>query len=188
MRHLILGLVLLLPPALPGGLSGQEVERRNLSGEVIFDARATLGDFSGHTRAIAGAIRLGGRLDQTRGWLEVPVRAMRTGNASRDQEMRELLGDGGHPAIRFEITDVAVGMPDGDSIPVTVRGGFTVHGVTRTHAVSGWAWRRRGGAIRFRGQTVLRLSEFGLRRPGLLLGMLRMRDPITIRMDLTVGG
>ena len=76
MRHLILGLVLLLPPALPGGLSGQEVERRNLSGEVIFDARATLGDFSGHTRAIAGAIRLGGRLDQTRGWLEVPVRAM----------------------------------------------------------------------------------------------------------------
>ena len=27
-----------------------------------------------------------------------------------------------------------------------------------------------------------------LRRPGRLLGMLRMRDPITIRMDLTVGG
>jgi len=102
--------------------------------------------------------------------------------------MRGIRGGGGHAAIRFESIVVAVGMPDGDSIPVTVRGGFTVHGVTRTHAVSGWAWRRRGGAIRFRGQTVLRLSEFGLRHPGRLLGMLRMRDPITIRMDLTVGG
>lgn len=188
MRAVILGLVLLLPPALRGSLAAQEVERRNLSGEVVFDAHATLGDFSGQTRAVVGAIRLGARLDQARGWLEVPVRAIRTGNPSRDREMREVLADDGHPVIRFEVNEVAVGMPDGDSIPVTVRGGFTVHGVTRGHAVSGWVWRRRGGAVRFRGETVLRLSEFGLRRPGRMLGMLKMRDAVTVRMDVTVAG
>jgi polyisoprenoid-binding protein YceI len=183
-----MGPLLLVLLALPGGLAAQQFERRAISGEVRFDARATLGDFSGRSRSIAGAIRTGGGLEQARGWVEVPVRSLRTGNPSRDREMREVLAGEGHTVIRFDLTDVVAGMPDGDSIPVTLRGGFSLHGVTRSHAITGWLWRRPSGATRFRGQTVLQLSEFGLRRPGRMFGLLRMRDGVTVWIDLTVSG
>ena len=50
-------------------------------------------------------------------------------------------------------------MPDGDSIPVTLRGGLTIRGVNHERAFTGWVWRRPNGNVRFRGSAPIDLKD-----------------------------
>lgn len=155
-----------------------------VSGELAFDGKATLGDFTGTTAAVSGSLIGASDLEGVRGWVMAPAASLTTGNGRRDRDMYASLEVERHPLIRFDLDAVAPGPQDGDSTRVTLRGRFTIHGVTREHAVPGWVWRTPT-STRFKGRLPMNLKEFQIGGLSRMLGVLRMDEEIVVRIDVT---
>ncbi len=176
-------LCLLMIPVLP--LAAQAVPSLpSVSGELAFDGSATLGDFTGMTSMLAGRLDGAGSLAGVHGWVEASARSLHTGNAKRDRDMLKALEVERYPTMRFELDAVAAGDTDGDSIPVTLRGRFTIHGVTKSQAVRGWAWLSPRRA-RFRGRVPMNVKDYNVGGLTKVLGLLRMDPDIVVRIDVT---
>jgi polyisoprenoid-binding protein YceI len=171
--------------ALAAPLSAQAVPDLPLqAGELAFDGRGTLGGFTGTTASVRGALVGGADLEAVRGWVEADAASLDTGNGRRDKDMRSSLEVERFPVIRFELAAVGAGTADADSIPVTLRGTFTIHGVQREQAVTGWVWRT-ARTIRFRGRTPMNLKDYEIGGLSKLFGTLKMNEEIVVRMDVT---
>lgn len=166
-------------------LSAQSVPSMTLrSGRLAFDGKATLGNFTGTTTTVTGSLTGAASLEGVRGWVEAPSRSLVTGNGRRDRDMYSSLEVARFPALRFDLDDLAAGTMQGDSMPVTLRGRFTLHGVTRQHAVPGWLWLTMAGA-RFRGQLPMNLKDYGIGGLSKMLGVLKMQEEIVVMIDVT---
>ncbi|MGZ8803104.1 MAG: YceI family protein, partial [Mycobacterium sp.] len=85
--------------------------------------------------------------------------------------------------LRFDLDAVGAGAALGDSVPVTLRGRFTIHGVTRVTAVRGWVVVHPRQVV-FRGRTPVDLTDYDIGGLSKALGLLRMQKEIVVRMEL----
>jgi polyisoprenoid-binding protein YceI len=154
-----------------------------LEGTLSFDGRASAGDFTGSTTSVTGEMK-GGGLTEVRGWVEAPVRTLATGNQRRDRDLNKSMESEKYPTIRFELTNVAVREPTGDSVSVMLHGRFIIHGVTREATVPASVVFHSQG-IRLRGETPLNLKDYKIGGLSKALGMLRMHEKIVVHVDLT---
>jgi polyisoprenoid-binding protein YceI len=171
----------------PASLGAQAVPAMTLrSGELSFDGKATLGDFTGTTTSVTGALTGAATVEGVRGWVEAPARSLVTGNGRRDRDMYSSLEVEEFPTLRFELEGLAIAATQGDSLPTTLRGRFTIHGVTREHAVPGWLWLDATRA-RFKGQLPMNLKQFSIGGLSKMLGVLKMQEEIVVKIDVTFG-
>lgn len=158
-----------------------------VSGELWFDAKATLGAFRGVTRTFRGAIAGGAHLGEVRGWLEFNAAELATGNGLRDRDMRGSLEVERYPLIRFDLDSVGVAPGQEarpDSISAELIGRMQIHGVTRSIRVMSVV-RRSGELIRVSGSFDLFVPDYrigGLRK---MLGMLSMEETVRVGFDVT---
>ena len=178
------GMLLMLTVA---PLSAQAVASMPLrSGRLSFDGKATLGDFTGVTMSVTGELVGAATIEGVRGWVEAPARTLVTGNGRRDRDMYASLEVDRYPTLRFDLDDLAVGTASGDSVPATLRGRFTLHGVTRPHAVPGWIWLGERRA-RFSGRLPMNLRDYQIGGLSKMLGVLKMDEEIVVKIDVTFG-
>jgi polyisoprenoid-binding protein YceI len=69
---------------------------------------------------------------------------------------------------------------------ITAHGTLTVAGVERPIDLS-VAARREGEGIRLKGTRQLRMTEFEIKPPKMMMGTLRTGDQVTVTFDLLVG-
>lgn len=158
-------------------------DRLLVTGSLAFDGEATLGDFTGTTTTVAGRLLGAESLAAVRGHVTAPARSLVTGNDRRDRDMYRSLEADRYPLLRYDLLGVRPGRVDGDSTAVTLRGRFTIHGVSRDVEIPGWAWLG-ADATRFRGQTPLNLKAYQIGGLSKLLGTLKMHEEILVRIDL----
>ena len=169
-------------------LSSQAVPTASLTrGTLAFDAKATLGAFTGTTSTVRGELSGSAVLRGARGWVEAPSRSLVTGNGKRDRDMYSSLEVDKYPSLRFQLDSVSPDQPHGDSTAVWLQGHLTLHGQTRAVAIPGWAWIRASGA-RFRGALPVNVKDYRVGGLSKALGMLKMQERIVIRIDVTFGG
>ncbi len=155
-------------------------------GTLAFDAHATLGAFTGTTSAMSGRITGGASLADVTGWVETAASTLTTHNGHRDRDMAKSLDVAHYPTIRFDLAQLAVGQPSGDSVAVTARGQFRIHGTTRPDSIPGWVWVH-DGTSRFRGAVTLDVKDYGVSGLSKMLGVLKMDERILVRIDVTFG-
>ena len=183
----IRGLALAAVIALPGKVGAQVLGDAPLAhGTLAFDARATLGAFTGVTSTMTGAMTGASVLSNVRGWVEAASKSLTTSNGHRDRDMAGSLEIEKFPVIRFDLDSVASGETHGDSIAVLLKGRFTLHGQTHAASVPGFAWVTETGA-RVRGALPINVKDYGIGGLSKLLGMLKMNEMIVVRMDVTFG-
>jgi polyisoprenoid-binding protein YceI len=153
-------------------------------GTLAFDAKATLGAFTGVTTTMTGQLIGASSLAGVKGWVEAPSRTLNTNNGHRDRDMAGSLEFDKYPVLRFDVTDVVPGETHGDSVAVTLHGRFNIHGTSRDVAIPGWVWLRPGSA-RFRGAVPINVKDYGVGGLSKMLGMLKMNPLIVVRMDVT---
>lgn len=172
----------------PAGATAQAVADARLTrGMLAFDAKATLGAFTGLTNTTRGALVGAPTLAEAHGWVEGDTRTLVTGNGKRDRDMYASLEVEHFPTMRYDLARIEVGAAQGDSTAVTLQGSLTVHGVKREVPIPGWVWMH-GGVARFRGATPLNLKDYQIGGLKKALGILRMNEHITVRIDVTFSG
>jgi polyisoprenoid-binding protein YceI len=179
-------LALLAGAAMPIGAGAQVPVSPGsiVSGVLSFDGRATLGDFTGTTTTVTGEFYGGPDLASVQGWVEAPVRTLRTGKGKRDTDMNKSMESDKYPMIRYELTGVTPGVWSGDTAQVTLLGRFVIHGVTREAEIPA-RLTISGGQVRVEGSTPLNLKDYRIGGLTKFLGTIRMHEDIVVRLDVT---
>jgi polyisoprenoid-binding protein YceI len=172
--------------ALPSGLpsSRQVLDAVVTEGRLSFGGRANVGDFTGTTTTLSGALTGGDDITRVRGWVEAPVRTLVTGNGKRDKDLNKSMESDKYPTIRFELSNVSVKSGTGDTTQVDLQGRFLIHGVTRDVVLPATVVRG-GDVIGIRADTPLDLKDYNIGGLSKAFGILRMYPDILVHIDVT---
>jgi polyisoprenoid-binding protein YceI len=185
MPAVLLVLMLALLPGAPGSRHAGPVPNGRLRGGTLsFDGHATAGDFIGTTMTVSGMLRGAPALAGVRGWVEAPVRTLKTGNGRRDRDLNKSMESDKYPTMRFELQGIAPRGGTADSVVATLRGRMTIHGVTRALALPATI-AFHGKTARLRSDFPLNLKDYKIGGLSKMLGMLKMHERIGVHVDLT---
>jgi len=153
-----------------------------ISGTLIFTGHSTVGTFVGTTTAVRGGISGAADIANARGWVEAPVATLNTQNDRRDRDLRGVMEVDKYPMMRFDLTNVTVGSPEGsrDTLLVTLHGRLAIHGVTREVSLPA-TLVTAGDTIDVSGRFPLDLTDYRISGLTRFLGALRMQKDIEVR-------
>jgi hypothetical protein len=116
--------------------------------------------------------------------LGVPLATMHSKKGSTlDKNMLKALRADQNPEITFHVTQAKVGDAAGDSIAVSADGVLRIAGRERPITVAGRLVRSEAG-VWLKGSHGLRMSDYDVKPPTMMLGTMRVRDSVSVHFDL----
>ena len=115
--------------------------------------------------------------------LTVPAAQLDCDNGTMNDHMRDALKMKDHPDITFRVDSFATAKSDG-SVVATVRGTLTLGGTAKAITVVVHPLDGGSGMMHVAGSYGLLMSDYGLKPPTLMLGVLKVHDPVQIVFDL----
>jgi polyisoprenoid-binding protein YceI len=159
---------------------------RVISGTLSFDGRATAGDFVGTTTTVSGQVTGAPELAGVRGWVEAPVKTLKTGDGKRDKDLNKSMESDKYPVLRFDLARVSRNEDAGNSPGVMLHGKLTIHGVSREVDLPATI-QFSGSTARVRTDFPLNLKDYRIGGLSKLLGMLKMYEDIQVHGDIVFG-
>lgn len=135
-----------------------------------------------------GRIGPDGTSARTNGELEIPVRSFDCKNGRMSKDLFEALKGEQHPAISFQLDVVRVVDDEEFESGATLleaEGTLWVAGQGRSIRTRAMGDRLANGYLRATGNLNFNMSDFDIDPPTALLGMVRVRDEVTVRFELT---
>ena len=182
------GILLFVLLLVPTSADGEPKSYAVVAGKsrATFDATYPLGDFSGATEAVTGQLRL----DPANiplgvaGSVTANPTGLRTDNARRDSDLRKTLETDRYGEVRFNAEEVKSSFPslaEHTDVILRISGVLRIRGVERPTT---WTARARleGGMIWVRGETDLKLTDFGITPPKRFF--LAVGDGVRVGFDL----
>ena len=120
--------------------------------------------------------------------IEVPVRSIKSGEKLMDKKTYEAFNDGKYPTISFQLVDVASLQITGDDINVIVNGNLTMAGVTKKISFKTTGKISKPGVYEFKGSVALKMTDFKMKPPTAMLGVMKVGDAITLKYDINLEG
>ena len=119
--------------------------------------------------------------------LRVPAARMDCGNGTMNEHMLKALKAKEHGAITFHVASYVVDKT-GDGVRGTLTGTLTLGGVQQSIAVAATGQGAAGGMLRVTGVHELKMSDYGLKPPTLMLGTMKVGDAVKVGFDLVLKG
>jgi hypothetical protein len=129
-----------------------------------------------------------GRFPQPEFHLRVPIASLRCGNPVMERDMSRALKAGRYPTIEFQFTDLVGGIDhdiDTNVYRARISGELGLAGMRRTVELLIVAERIAPNRFRIRAELPLRMTDFGIEPPTALFGVVRAKNGLTVRFDVT---
>jgi len=150
--------------------------------KIWIEARSSLHPIKAESSAMEGNFEMemaDGRVDlqsAPKGWLDLEVESLKTGNRLYDRQIEGELEVRKYPRIHGEVREVSAGT-DGDRL--RVRGDLSLHGVTRRLEGDVVLAALDADTMQVEGEKTIDLREFNLKPPQIL--MLKVYPEVKIR-------
>jgi len=119
--------------------------------------------------------------------LDVPAKALDCRNGTMNEHMLKALKAEQFPTIAFKVSSYDVAKAD-TSLKGTATGELTLGGVTKTVTVAAQIREDADGTLRIVGTHELRMKEYGLKPPTLMMGTMKVNERVTVGFDLRLKG
>jgi polyisoprenoid-binding protein YceI len=122
-----------------------------------------------------------------KGNLTVAVAGLRSGEASRDKDIRRALDADHHSEIRYRVDKVESSFPslaENNDVILTIHGVLTVKDIDRPTTFAGRVRLRPGGGLWVRGESWVKPRDWGV--PLIRTWMISMKDSVLAIFDLTL--
>lgn len=139
-------------------------------GQVRFDAKAFMHDFTGKTSKVQGMIRLADpeRLAEAEACIQVDAASLDTDNGTRDDIMRkDHLETARFPTMEFRLKNVERITHQAGGWEFGAKGTLSLHGVAREILLPIRA-RQEGDSVRLTGDIPLKMTDYRIRIPKFL--------------------
>ncbi len=186
-----IGLALTLAATLATGVAGQGTNALRLAigpeSKIWIEGSSTVrkfscstSDFQATARPTVTPLTAVQTVDVT-----VPVKSLSCGNGTMEKHLQHALKADEDPAIRFELKSYTVGEKTAAGTEVKASGVMTIAGTSKTVELTGVVAPTATG-LRVQGETPLRMTEYGVKPPTLMLGTLKVADAITVHYDVVL--
>lgn len=156
---------------------------RVVGGSLSFDAKASVGDFTGITDSVMGGFGAAENLASVSGCAAAPVHTLVTGNDHRDRDLNKSMESDKYPEIRFKLDSVAPAATVGDTTQLTLQGDLTLHGVTQQVSLPG-ALTRLGDTLHIHTDFPVNVKDYKVGGLSKFLGLFKMDEHIVVHVDL----
>ena len=117
----------------------------------------------------------------------VPAEGLDCGNGTMNEHMLKALKAKDHPTIEFQLSSYTTSKT-ADGVQGDLTGVLSLGGVKKTITLQGTATDAGDGQFRVVGSHQLRMSEYGLKAPSLMLGTMKVDDRVKVSFDLVIKG
>jgi polyisoprenoid-binding protein YceI len=115
----------------------------------------------------------------------VEVAGLDCGNGTMNSHMRKALKSTDHREISFRLSDYTT-VASGPETQVKMNGTLEIAGRALPVVVDGVASAAGDGAIRVTGSHAIRMSAFGVKAPSLMMGTMKVHDPVKLNFDVVL--
>lgn len=148
-----------------------------------FECRAPRFDADVQARPdAAAAVLKGGKAVETV-TVTVAAAALDCGNATMNEHMLKAVRAKEHPTIEFRLTSYEL-TPAQAGTGIRMNGRLTLGGTERPITLRAEATGSADGGLRVVGVHDVRMTEFGLKPPSLMMGTMKVGDVVKVRYDL----
>lgn len=130
-----------------------------------------------------------GRFPAPKFRLRVPVSSLRCGNPMMERDMSRALKADVYPSIEFQLTGLRGGVHhdiDRNTYSARIAGELVLAGSRREVELDIVASRTAPNRFRIRAELPLRMTDFGITPPTALFGMVKARNELVVRFDMTL--
>jgi polyisoprenoid-binding protein YceI len=113
--------------------------------------------------------------------LVVPVSSLDCRNGTMNGHMQKALKADKNPTISWKMTSYRV-----EGTNVVMNGSLTIAGKENPIELRATGTADANGTIRMKGSTKLKMTEYGVKPPSLMLGSMKVGDPVTVGYDLVL--
>ena len=117
--------------------------------------------------------------------VKVPAAKLDCGNGTMNAHMMKAIKGAGNPTIEFRVASYDVST-NADGIAGRLSGSLTLGGVTKPITVAAAGRREADGSLRVTGTHELKMTEYGLKPPTLMMGTMKVGDAVTVHFDLVL--
>jgi len=121
-----------------------------------------------------------------RALLTIPVAQLDCHNGTMNEHMRKALKANDNKTIQYKIATWELTPRSDDSATVKTSGTLVLAGVEKPISVELTAKRAAAGTWQLNGSKTILMTEWGMKPPSLMLGTMKVRDPVTIRFELVL--
>jgi polyisoprenoid-binding protein YceI len=154
---------------------------------LVLKGTSTLHDFECKTTAIHGTVEMDQNLDSiTNVDISIPVKSIHSESSSMDDNMYESLKADDYPEIEFLLTP-----PDSTTTNSMVTdstaklyGILTIAGKQKKIDLDISFHKKEGRIVEVRGDKKLLMTDFGIKPPTFMLGVLKTGNEVTVEFDL----
>jgi polyisoprenoid-binding protein YceI len=126
---------------------------------------------------------LGGQKAVTNVLVTVPVEKLDCRNGTMNEHMRKALKASANPTVVFKVGTYDL-VKSADGVAVTLNGTLTLGGVEKPITVNALAKPGENGTLLVSGTREIRMTEFGLKPPTLMLGTMKVDEKVKVGFDV----
>jgi polyisoprenoid-binding protein YceI len=117
--------------------------------------------------------------------ISIPSARLDCKNGTMNSHMLKALKATEHPTITFRVSTYELSRAD-SGVKVQLSGILTLSGVEKPIMVNAEAKAGEAGALHVTGTHELRMTEYGIKPPSLMLGTMKVRENVTIGFDIVL--
>lgn len=120
--------------------------------------------------------------------VEVPVKSIVSGEKLMDKKTYEAFNEPKNPKILFNMTNINSVKTNGDQITANISGNLTMAGVTKKITLVANGKKIKSGTYEFSGTAQFKFSDFNMKPPTAMLGVMKVGNVITLSYKVNFVG
>ena len=116
--------------------------------------------------------------------LSIPVKSIRSKEKLMDTKTYEAFNSETYPTISFKMTEVNSFQLTNTDVLVSVTGNLTMNGTTKKITLKPAGKVIKPGVYEFKGAMALKMTDFKMKPPTAMMGMMKVGDGITLKYSV----
>jgi len=147
---------------------------------ITISGTTNVHDWKSKVTLMTGELTLNGDKKVQSLTVEIPVKSIKSDEKLMDTKTYEAFNSAKNPSITFKLTDVNTLQINGNDIAVTITGNLTMAGTTRKIVLKSTGKNTKAGTYEFKGNINLKMSDFGMKAPTALMGVMKVGDVVNL--------
>ncbi|BBD45178.1 hypothetical protein SDC9_77353 [bioreactor metagenome] len=120
--------------------------------------------------------------------VNVPVKSIINGEKLMDKKTHETFNEPKNPFINFKMSEVKSITTNGSDISVVIGGTLAMAGTSKTVTLEANGKEIKPGTYTFEGSLPLKMSDYNMKAPTAMLGVMKVGDQVTVKYNVTFEG